>query len=253
MAAAKTWKPEWKQDVVYLHVFPRIMSKGVPNFSPFAVKLETWLRISKIAFEVVDHMGMSTKGQSPFIMFNQKEYPDSNFIIEYLTDYFSVTMENCLSDVEKAISRAFLKMIEEDMTWSIFWYRYVDHFVDEYLEYLKPSDDPEKAKAFAEHLGSSVKNRAVSHGIGRHSNEEIYKIGSDDIRAISKYLGDKTFMMGDNPTLIDCCLFGFIIQITDVPINFPMRDVIEKECPNILQFVDRIKTKYWSDWNQQCI
>lgn len=60
---------------------------------------------------------MSKKGQSPFIIFNEQEYPDSNFIIEYLSSYFSTSMENHLSDTDKAISRAFLKMIEEDMTW----------------------------------------------------------------------------------------------------------------------------------------
>ena len=52
MASTRTWNPEWKKDFVYLHVFPRKMARGVPNFSPFAVKLETWLRINKIPFEV---------------------------------------------------------------------------------------------------------------------------------------------------------------------------------------------------------
>lgn len=52
MASTRTWNPEWKKNVVYLHVFPRKMARGVPNFSPFAVKLETWLRINKIPFEV---------------------------------------------------------------------------------------------------------------------------------------------------------------------------------------------------------
>lgn len=50
-------------------------------------------------------------------MFNEEEYPDSNFIIEYLSSYFSTSMENHLSNTDKAISRAFLKMIEEDMSW----------------------------------------------------------------------------------------------------------------------------------------
>ena len=67
--------------------------------------------------QIVDFLGMSKKGQSPFIMFNEQEYPDSNFIIEYLSSYFSVSMEKHLSDTDKAISRAFLKMIEENMTW----------------------------------------------------------------------------------------------------------------------------------------
>lgn len=253
MASTRTWNPEWKKNVVYLHVFPRKMARGVPNFSPFAVKLETWLRINKIPFEIVDFLGMSKKGQSPFIMFNEEEYPDSNFIIEYLSSYFSTSMENHLSNTDKAISRAFLKMIEENMSWSIFWYRYVQHFLDEYLEYFISEGDQDAKIKFAQSLGKGVETRAKSHGIGRHSNEEIYKIGSDDIRAISHFLGNKEFMMGDKPTVIDCCLFGFIIQITNVPIKFPMREVIHNECKNILSFVERMKSSYWPDWSEQYI
>jgi len=47
-----------------------------------------------------------------------------------------------------------------------------------------------------------VGNRARCHGIGRHSSEEIQKIGCDDVQAISDFLGDKPFMMGDKPTLV---------------------------------------------------
>ena len=35
-------------------------------------------------------------------------------------------------------------------------------------------------------------------GIGRHTKEEIEKIGLDDIKAASKILGDKPFFFGDN-------------------------------------------------------
>ena len=62
-------------------------------------------------------MGFSTKGQSPFILFDGKEIPDSNFIIEYLCDYFKKDPYPGLSDVDKATARAFLKMIEENTTW----------------------------------------------------------------------------------------------------------------------------------------
>ncbi|KAJ8304573.1 hypothetical protein KUTeg_018156 [Tegillarca granosa] len=155
-----TWNPEWKKDVVYLHVRPRQFAKHIPNLSPFAMKMETWFRINNIKHEVIDYFGVSSKGQSPFIMINEKEIPDSNFGIDYISDHFGIDPYPGLSKSEKGVARAFLKMIEENLAWTIFWYRY-----------------------FSE--------RAHSQGIGRHSNEEIYKIGCDDIRAISDYLEDK--------------------------------------------------------------
>ena len=47
------WKPEYEKDVVYLHVISRSMAGSIVNLSPFALKLETWLRINKIPFEVI--------------------------------------------------------------------------------------------------------------------------------------------------------------------------------------------------------
>lgn len=46
------WKDEYKHDVVYLHVLPRSLAKDVVNLSPYALKLELWLRINNIPFEV---------------------------------------------------------------------------------------------------------------------------------------------------------------------------------------------------------
>ena len=50
----KNWKPEYKNDVVYLHVLPRSIAGSVVNISPFALKVETWMRINKIPFQVID-------------------------------------------------------------------------------------------------------------------------------------------------------------------------------------------------------
>ena len=43
---------DYEKDVVYLHQFPRWIAKQVPNMSPFALKLETWLRFQKIKYKV---------------------------------------------------------------------------------------------------------------------------------------------------------------------------------------------------------
>ncbi|XP_021372155.1 failed axon connections-like isoform X2 [Mizuhopecten yessoensis] len=244
------WKSEWKTDVVYLHVFPRAMAKCVPNISPFAMKLETWLRMNDISYEIIDHMGFSSKKQSPFIMFNEEEMPDSNFIIEYLSKYFKKDTYPGMNPEQKAVGRSFLKMVEENTTWSIFWYRYVEHMT-EYRNYLKFQVPEEMQEKVGAGLSSSVKDRAWKHGIGHHSSEEIYKIGSDDIRAISTYLGEKKYFLGDTPSLIDCTLFGFLAQIIFVPLDFPMKTVIQEECSNVLDYINRIKEQFWPHWEDQ--
>ena len=55
-----------------------------------------------------------------------------------------------------------------------------------------------------------VDGQAKAQGIGRHSRDEVEKLGLDDLRAASKILADKPFFFGDKPTLLDCVAFGFL-------------------------------------------
>ena len=52
---------------------------------------------------------------------------------------------------------------------------------------------------------------------------------------------------------VDCSLFGIITQVICVPMKFPERKYIQDNCPNLLDFVDRIKSNYWPDWDEQCL
>lgn len=45
---------------------------------------------------------------------------------------------------------------------------------------------------------------------GRHSREEIAEMACDDIQAISAYLADKPFLLGDTVSSIDATLYGML-------------------------------------------
>ena len=53
--------------------------------------------------------------------------------------------------------------------------------------------------------------RATKTGVGRLSQDQVMGIGKDDIRAISKYLGNKKFMHGDNITLVSSLFVNPVI------------------------------------------
>lgn len=74
----------------------------------------------------------------------------------------------------------------------------------------------------------------------------------DDLEAISKILGKKKFLFGDKPTTIDCTLFGHLAQFIYLPLAFPQKEFINKECPNLAEFVDRMRDTFWPDWKEMC-
>ena len=49
-------------------------------------------------------------------------------------------------------------------------------------------------------------------GYGRHSEQEVTKIGIDDLKAINDLIGNKTFLISEHVCDVDACIFGFLCQ-----------------------------------------
>lgn len=60
-------KSDWKQDHIYLVQFPRCGS--IISTSPFAIKLETWLRFTGLPYTVIDRDCLESSLQTPFRIF----------------------------------------------------------------------------------------------------------------------------------------------------------------------------------------
>ena len=56
----------------------------------------------------------------------------------------------------------------------------------------------------------------------------------------------------DNATSIDCTLFGHLAQFLYIPMAFPQKEFILRECPNLAALVDRIRDEFWQDWEFMC-
>lgn len=239
----------YKDDVIYLHMFPREMTKGVVNLSPYAIKLECWFRLNKVPYEVVETIKFSkaTK-QIPYVIYNGVEYCESNLIIEHFSKVFEVENPCALDSSQLAVSRAFTTMLDDHTAWTYFLPRYSFN-PERFAQVFRPSSPWPLNVMITKGLKKSVMKRASMHGIGRHSPEVLDQMGQNDIRALSHFLGGNKFMFGERMTTLDCCLFGHLSQIVFVDFPYAHKEIMTGECANIVTYMNRIKAELWPDWD----
>src|SRR5687767_760457 len=87
---------------------------GLPSVSPFCLKLETWLRMAELPFEVGSPSPTGApKGKFPYVEVNGETIADSHHIIERLTRDRGVTLDEGLSPADAARGWALRRMLEE--------------------------------------------------------------------------------------------------------------------------------------------
>ena len=225
--------------MITLFQFPRLL--GVPNMSPFCLKLETWLRMAELKYdirEIIDPR-KGPKGKLPYILDGDTTVADSALAIDYLKKTYNVEIDSHLSLSDQAIARGLEKMLEEHLYWALIYNRWVDE------NWTKVRDAcfstlPALIRAFVPALAQkNMKDALDGNGMGRHSRAEIYEMANKDLKAISDFLADKPYLMGDKPSSIDATLFAFLCNIIDVPLRSPMKDYVHKS-RNLMRYNDRV-------------
>ena len=98
-----------------------------------------------------------------------------------------------------------------------------------------------------------LKKQAYSAGIGRHTQEEVEAMGMKDLAAVAELLGSKPFMFGDEPTTLDCVVFGFTCMLLYASTNDCVYVKFMKEnCLNLIDHNKRVIEKCWKDWDSVC-
>ena len=89
-----------------------------------------------------------------------------------------------------------------------------------------------------------------SHGIGRHSEQELYGIAERDLLAVSAILGQKKFLFGEKPCLADAAVFAFIATGTWELPRSPFAELTKSKAINLEKHAQRMKGIYYPDWDE---
>ena len=95
-----------------------------------------------------------------------------------------------------------------------------------------------------------VKKDLWSHGMGRHSEQELYGIAERDLLAVSEILGQKKFLFGEKPCLADAAVFAFVCGATWECPQSPFAELTAKtKAQNLQRHAQRMKELYFPDWD----
>lgn len=231
--------------MIKLYQFPAYW--GLPNASPFCMKLETYLRMARLPYEVVKVMDprKAPKGKLPYINDNGKIIADSGLIVDYLKQAYGNTLDGKLNELQKAQLLAWQRLIEEHLYWAILYSRWID---DNNWPVVKQVFFGKAPLVIREMLSvvirKNMQRQLLGHGMGRHTQSEIYQLGIADLKALNVQLGSNAFLFGNEPTSLDASGYAFIANILYPPIESPMADYVKSQ-QNFISYCERMKGKFY--------
>lgn len=222
--------------------------QGIADPSPFCTKVDCYMRAAGIEFETVSgtaNLGKAPKKKLPFIDHDGKIIGDSTFIIEYLKEQFGDPLDAELNPEQRAVTRAFAKMLDENLYWCIVEARWLGEMWPQIRESFF-GNMPIPLRWIVPPLARrGVRKTLQLQGLGRHSDSEILHIARKDLQALSDYLGNKEYFLLNKVTTLDVCAYAFLVQLIRPESSAAIIDMA-REFRNLVAFVERIHNAYYA-------
>lgn len=224
---------------------------GLGDLSPFCLKLETWLRLAGIDYEVVSgNPRKAPKGKLPYVELDGRVLADSRFILEALTKRYSVTLDDAIEPADRAVAVAFRTMVEEGLYFAVVYFRWVDDagwavFGPAVERAMTEAGIPRVVRGqIARMARRAVVKSLQTHGVGHHSADEVEAIAVDQLRALEEWLGRRSYCLGDAPTSFDASLYAMVASALapQPPTRLAKR---RSAFPRLVAYCERVADRCW--------
>lgn len=222
---------------------------GVPNASPFCLKVETFLRLSDLSYETKEIQNPRTapKRKLPFIEHGKRRVSDSTLILDYLRKTFPE--ETSLVPVMNSACEYAIKiMLEEHLLWIGLRYRWLDPELWPKVKEAFFGGMPSLPRKFVPELVRlKMKRDLQGQGMGRFSEEELVNLAKRDMNALAEFLSDRKFFCGDKPGELDCSAYGMLANIYHVPSGREFEEFADT-LSNLKDYTQRMSEKVFPDF-----
>jgi glutathione S-transferase len=216
---------------------------GLPNASPFCMKLETYLRMAGLPHELVNsgNVMKAPKRKLPYIDDEGTIVSDTSFIIEYLKGRYGDPLDASLSPADHALATAFQRLLEENLYWAVVHTRWVqaDGWALTKAAFFDALPIPLRW------IVPPLARRGILSEMRGHGAQEIYAIGCRDVTALADFLADKPYMLGEQPSSLDASAYAFLANLLWAPVDSPIRNHAQG-LPKLDAYCRRMKARYYA-------
>jgi isoprene-epoxide---glutathione S-transferase len=233
-------------------VYGYVPAWGLPDISPYVTKLINYMTFAGLDYDWKPQSLATLDEDSPFgklpyiVDEDGTKVGDSNRIIAYLKKKYGDPLDGDQPPTEAAQALAFNRLVEEHLYWSGViqprW-RHEDQF-EIYIPYIVQGAEvgPElraALMAFRERIIAEFDGQ----GMGRRPDDEVLIFLKDDVDALSTFLGDKPYFMGDKLRSVDASVYSTVRHIADSPWDWPGRDYMRGKA-NLMAYADRLRDEF---------
>jgi glutathione S-transferase len=214
---------------IKLFQFPRQFA--IPNVSPFCCKMETWLRIAGLPYEVVDTPDprKGPKGKVPFIEDGGRRIGDSSLIIEHLKRTRGVDPDARLDAAQRTTALLVQRTVEEHYAFVLLYTHFIRKAGWQHMRQTFAGVPAPVRPLVAGMVRRQMRRILLYQGVLRHDDDEIMAAARRDWQAIAALASDGPFFFGAEPTTMDAILFGALASTLLTPVPSPIRDFLQGE------------------------
>ena len=226
---------------------------GLPDPSPFVVKLETYLRLMDIDYiPKPGDVRKAPKKKIPVLLDGEQPIADSQFAIDYLKERHGDRLNEGLSEQDLARHHVLRLALENHTYFLLLAYRW-----------LREENAPIMRETFFAQMGfmggfvfkmvqKDIRRTVYGHGLLRHSWDELADLVGKDIAALEAVLGGDDFFGGAQPREIDCVAFGFICNMMVPEMDTPFRRLARASRP-LVDYHNRMTERVFADYKEDML
>jgi len=215
---------------------------GEPTATPFGVKAICLLNMSGQDWKIGNaDVRKMPKAKLPVLKVGERLIPDSENIRIYLEEQ-GADFDAGLSDVERAASRAFIRMAEEHLYFHLVADRWLRDDVwpitrDTFFGMIpKPMRGLITGK-----IRKGLRAGLYTQGIGRFTEAERAGRVAKDLHAIKLQLGDNPYLFGDSPTAADTSVCPMLSGLVSIPLPTEVSNLVKNDSV-LTDYIARMRT-----------